>query len=146
RTRPRATVGVGRIGGRRRASPGSRLGLPAHGGSGGVRAGCGPRKAGQGRVRGWQWLVAEGMHRPHTAETPASWALLITSIAALGHVGKLLLGEGHPAVIERDQVPRHPCLPCLPAASSGRLSPLLRTPRSGSDTLPTAFSRRASCR
>ena len=34
-----------------------RLGLPAHGGPGGVRAGCGPREAGQGRARGWQWLA-----------------------------------------------------------------------------------------
>jgi hypothetical protein len=32
--------------------------FPAHGGPGGVRAGCRPREAGQGRARGWQWLAA----------------------------------------------------------------------------------------
>ena len=70
RTRPRATAGVGCAGGRGRASPGSRLGLPAHRGAGGLRTGCGPRQAGQGRTRSWQWLAEElpPLHRVRRAQ------------------------------------------------------------------------------
>ena len=32
---------------------------------------------------------------------------------SLGYVGQLLLGEGHRAVIERDQIPRHLTNPFL---------------------------------
>src|SRR4029450_5839225 len=56
-------------------------------------------------------------------------------VRGLGHVGQILLGEGHRAVIERNKGPRHLIASCPadPAAAS-HLNP--RTTRPGSDTLP----------
>jgi hypothetical protein len=76
------------------------------------------------------------------AENPHAGVLglLHHLVRRLGHVGQLLLGEGHRAVIERDQVSRHLMAPC-PGGLLRRLVPLLRT-RSGSDRLPAKFSKR----
>ncbi len=49
-------------------------------------------------------------------------------VRSVGHVGQLLLGEGHRAIIERDQIPRHLITP-LSAACSDRISLLRTDPR-----------------
>ncbi len=51
-------------------------------------------------------------------------------VRCLGHVGEILLGKRHCAVIERDQIPRHLTTP-FPAACSGRISPSCGHPRNG---------------
>ena len=62
-----------------------------------------------------------GAHHAHlfvgvqsAAEDPDAGVLGLLNhrVRSLGHVGQLLLGEGHRAVIERDQVSRHLMTPC----------------------------------
>jgi hypothetical protein len=47
-------------------------------------------------------------------------------VRCLGHVGEILLGKRHCAVIERDQIPRHLTTP-FSVACSGRISAWRRT-------------------
>src|SRR3954453_1990784 len=63
---------------------------------------------------------------------PGVLGLLPHRARGLDHVGEFLLGEDHRAVVERDQVLRHPMTP-LPAPTCSRLSALLPTALPGSD-------------
>ena len=63
--------------------------------------------------------------------------LLAYRVGGLAHGGPVLVGDVvHRALLERDQVLRHLIAPCLGGRPPTASSPLLRTARSVSDTLP----------